>query len=733
MLRRLCSAALAAVLVAAACSSDGESVAVAVPAGDASAFCLGWPEARAALQTELGDTNREWETRGNVEVARLVLDEADARVPAALRTDWTSATKYQDTVITLLEIVDFTPERLPVQLIDAAFGEGGVEAAAAVSEISIERIDAWALDECGDFCELWPRLERALGWVGSGAGDTHEDFRLEGPRDEAMIMSADPLVPAAVRDAWDEASALKLRLVEFFTSLTEDGTEDNQERYEQQMDTLGMGQFVDQGFDALVEEFGEPPPDVDWGWWFAGLAHDENLGVIGAWVADNCESVGVLGLPGVVRVEDPGRSLDTLLIAAVPVGTDLGEIQDASDFLAVACSEQRQGEVWSSSLLERNSGFDQPCIHQHREDLGARAAMLAAGEYDLFIGSFPRGVGNFNTYVPAPDLCAVVPFTVDGDTDVMVPDLEPCSMGPLAGTAEEIARRQPLSDAGGPTGTLRVTLTEHLSDEGVQVSYQLAVLSAGTTLNQLALGHSWPVGTACMFVERPLDTMLDEMAPPEDEFEDRAAALEEWERQAEQAAEQRQQHRQDVERHAEEVQAQRQELERQEAEFGQLSEAERQEAEGPLAELRGQVEEQERWLMDEQNQLSEWEAQAEQDAAQRQEEQRQHEEHQDEQLRHVTPILEAIAGAGVPVPILPFPAAPGDDGSDCSGAFELLVSDAGFVAPTPAVLPAGDYDVYVFADLWDPDQGDDTQNQCVTLTASVAGETVVKAPQLEDC
>ena len=731
MLRRLCSAALAAVLVAAACSSDGESVAVAVPAGDASAFCLGWPEARAALQTELGDTNREWETRGNVEVARLVLDEADARVPAALRTDWTSATKYQDTVITLLEIVDFTPERLPVQLIDAAFGEGGVEAAAAVSEISIERIDAWALDECGDFCELWPRLERALGWVGSGAGDTHEDFRLEGPRDEAMIMSADPLVPAAVRDAWDEASALKLRLVEFFTSLTEDGTEDNQERYEQQMDTLGMGQFVDQGFDALVEEFGEPPPDVDWGWWFAGLAHDENLGVIGAWVADNCESVGVLGLPGVVRVEDPGRSLDTLLIAAVPVGTDLGEIQDASDFLAVACSEQRQGEVWSSSLLERNSGFDQPCIHQHREDLGARAAMLAAGEYDLFIGSFPRGVGNFNTYVPAPELCAVIPLTVDGDTDVTVPDLEPCDLGPLAGTAEEIARRQPPPDTGGPTGTLRVTLTEHVLVDGVAIDYRLAVLPAGTTLNQIALGDAWPVGTACLSMNQPLDRLLEDMTPPESE--DRSAEFEEWDRQAEREAEQRQTVRQEVERQLAELQAQFQELERQEAGLGELPEAERAEGERQIADERLQLGEMERQIADQLNQLEDGDRQAEQQALQRQAERRQTEETQEEILRQVTPLLEAIDGGGIQVPVLPFPAAPtGDEG--CLGVHELLgIHDSSWREPPLAVLPAGDYDVYVHVDLWNEEMGVESQNQCVTLTASVAGETLVKAPPLEDC
>ncbi len=729
-LRRLCSAALAALVAITACSSDGESVAVAVPAGDASAFCLGWPAARAALQDDLGDTNREWEIRGNVEVARLTLDEADARVPAALRSDWTSASKFQDTVITLLEIVDYTPERLPVQLIDAAFGVGGVDAAAEVSASSIEVIDAWALEECGDFCELWPRLNRALGWVGSGHGDTHESFQLEGARDKAMILSADALVPAAVRDAWDEVSALKLRLVEFFASDLEEL--DDEERNERSMEALGVSpdQF-EQGFDALMEEFGEPPLDIEPTWWIASLARDEHRGAIADWAVDNCESVGVSGLPGVVRVEDPGKSRDRLLIAAVPVGTDLGVIEDASDFLAVACSEQRQSEIWSSPLLERNSGFENPCISQGREDLGARPAMLAAGEYDLFVGSFPLGVGNFNTYVPAPELCAVVSLTVDGDTEFTVPDLEPCDLGPLAGTAEEIARRQPPSDTGGPTGTLRVTLTEHLSDEGVHVGYRLAVLPAGTTLNQIAFGEVWPVGNACLGLGRPIDEFLGE-PPPEADLPDRMAEFDEQDREAESGAEQRQVERQELERQAAEIQAQFDELERQASELGQLSEAERREGEQQIADERMQLEQMQSQLADRQNHLLEEDFRAENEAAQREEERRQTEESHEEYLRQLTPLLEAIAGAGIPVPILPFPADPQAD-EGCSQGPELLgFHEPGWIEPSLAALPAGEYDVYVFVDLWNPEQ-EESQNLCARLTASVSGETVVKAPPLEDC
>ena len=563
---------------------------------------------------------------------------------------------------------------------------------------------------------MWPRLDRALGWVGEGAGDTHESIQSEGPQDKASILSADALVPAAIRDDWNEASAIKLRLVDFYTSDLEDLG--NQEYRDRQQEALGFEDPKD--FQAVIDEFGEPPPDVDHIFWAANRVSNAHRDAIDAWVTDNCESVGVSGLPGVVRVEDPGRSRDRLLIAVMPVGTDLGEIEDASDFLAVACSQRRPGEVWESPLLERNSGFDQPCIDRYREDLGARSAVLAAGDYELFIGSFSRGVGNFDTYVPAPDLCVVVPLTVDGDTELTVPDLEPCDLGPLAGTAEEIARRQRESDTGGTTGTLRVTLSEHLSDEGVHVDYRLAVLPAGTTLNQIALGDAWPVGVGCMGLDRPIDADLRE------ESDQRQADFEEADRQAVNAAARRQSERDQLEGEVAQLQVEREELEHQEAELGQLSDPERAEAERHIADRWGQIEQTERHLSDRRTQLEEERRGAEFEA-----ENREHERQQF--LSFANPIREAIAGGGVPVPILPFPADP--QSPECSGGpHEYLgFNEDGWTGPEPAQLPAGDYDVYVFVDLWNEEMGNESQQQCATLTASVAGETLVKAPPLEDC
>jgi hypothetical protein len=324
-----------------------------------------------------------------------------------------------------------------------------------------------------------------------------------------MILLADGVVPDAIRNDWDAVAGMKLRLIDFISSDLE--TLNNEEHGERLFGAFG---FTNEDLEALGRQAGDPPEGYGWEWWMAEFVASRHRESIDAWIAENCEFSGVSGLSGVVRIEDPSRNPHQLLIALVPVGTDLQRIHDASDFLAVACSQQRPGEVWRSPLLERTSGFEQPCTQIHRQDLGVREAIFPAGDYELFVGSFPRGVGNFNTYVPAPERCAVVPLTVDGDTEVQVPNLGPCDLGPLAGTVEEIVRRQPLPDVGGPTGTLRVVMTEHLLEEGLHVQSNIVVLPGGTTLNEIGLGSVWPVGFGCLWFDRPLGFEFRD-APPE--------------------------------------------------------------------------------------------------------------------------------------------------------------------------------------------------------------------------
>jgi len=193
-------------------------------------------------------------------------------------------------------------------------------------------------------------------------------------------------------------------------------------------------------------------------------------------------------------------------MAAVLRGADLSEVDDASDFLGVACSDEHwTGQSWSVPLLARDGDFRSPCTALHMSHIVVTEALLPAGEYDLFVGTFPTGYGDFEVYVPAPESCAVVPFTVDGDTHVVLPELVPCELGAMAGTPEEIARREPLPAPAGPSGTLHVLFSEYFPEAGnPNGRYAAIVLPHGATLNDLGRGHVWPVGTGCMHY-RPLN------------------------------------------------------------------------------------------------------------------------------------------------------------------------------------------------------------------------------------
>jgi hypothetical protein len=67
----------------------------------------------------------------------------------------------------------------------------------------------------------------------------------------------------------------------------------------------------------------------------------------------------------------------------------------------------------------------------------------------------------------------------------------------------EIARRE-LPPHSGPTGTLRVTLTETLPDGYVGARLWVTVLPAGTTLNEIGRGEAWLAGgTGIWFDDDP--------------------------------------------------------------------------------------------------------------------------------------------------------------------------------------------------------------------------------------
>jgi len=498
--------------VLSACSSAVDGPGSPDSPGDAAEFCARWPEVRAALVTEF-DSSDEWEIRSDVGAVRYALDGAAPLVPTALLTDWEVAIGFQDTVVTLLEIADYQPARLPQQLIDAAFGEGGAETASAASAQGIERVDAWAFNECGDFCELWPRLDRALGWGSgsAGGGDMEWHIITRGAVDEVLILLADDLVPEAVRADWDAAASMKLSMVDLYRSWGWEPPWDQGIGGESIQDGwLAAFGITQREIERFFEQGGGEGLEGDPMWWVGSQKSADHRAVISDWVGDNCEVVGTSGMSGTVTIDVPAGNPTNLLMAAVRRGADLGEIDDASDFFGVACSgEHWTGQSWSVPLLARDGDFRSPCTAFHMGHIVVTEALLPAGEYDLFVGTFPTGYGNFEVYVPAPESCAVVPFTVDGDTHIELPELVPCELGPLAGTPEEIARREPLPEPVGPSGTLHVLFTEYFpearNDNGL---YRVVVLPHGTTLNDLGRGYVWPVGTGCMH-NRPLNDEED--------------------------------------------------------------------------------------------------------------------------------------------------------------------------------------------------------------------------------
>jgi hypothetical protein len=224
---------------------------------------------------------------------------------------------------------------------------------------------------------------------------------------------------------------------------------------------------------------------------------------IAAWVEANCAETGGSGIPGTLDVIGPSIPPGVVWVAVLPPGTDVTSLRDASDTLGVLCTEVHHSEqTWRASLIDRDSDWNSPCVYLHWEHAGTRRAVFPAGEYDLFVGLFPNGVGRFDLYIPAPELCATERITIGGATEVDLPELRPCSLGPLAGTAEEIARRRP-PEPDVPTGPLLVMETGYIADVE-ESEYRLVVLPGGTTLNEVALGEAWPVGAVCMHY-RPLD------------------------------------------------------------------------------------------------------------------------------------------------------------------------------------------------------------------------------------
>ncbi len=735
---------LALVLIAGGCSGDSADVdaSAPVPGGNAAAFCARWPEARSTILADL-EVEHESLYKQAVAVVRDTLDEVDLLVPPEIRPLWETARAYKSTVVHLVDIAG-SPDAIRPELIQAAFPGGDFAATEQSALTAVAAIDQWSIDQCGDFCELWPRLDRALAWnLAFEHGGVDWPLLVANGRDEAALLSlADSLVPSEIRGVWSAVAGVKTDLVALMIeTLDVDDPGDGSEFAQRVGELVDPGHLweqlirpaTDEGFEEAADRLGVEP------WQLGGDIEEMVRAPLRSWVEENCETVGGSGLPGAITVhtsESGARAEGTLLVVALPLGTDIRTTGSARDFLGALCFEAYPSDHGPRSrfLLDREADFQQPCAWLEGWDHGgARQAVLDAGQYDLFFGLFTRGIGAYDGYLAAPETCATVSVIVDGDVDIDVPPLEACEMQYLAGTPDEYARRNP-PPPGEPTGTLRLEVTDFRSpgEEGQFIhggQLRAAVVLAGTSLNDVGRGDVWPAGVGCLGLP-PGDQwreILDELEGRLGEIDrldedaaraDRNAA--EQQTQADRAREQAEQTRQQAEQLWAEADRLDQEADAvgEDAERDRLrEEANQRRAEGD--EAWGEF----AWLQEEADRLQGHADETRAEADRIREDADRVREDADRLLQQRETFED-----GVEFVVSVFPVAPEDFGRVCPAVFELIDGAESFA--DPVALAFGSYDV-LLEQVWHGDE--EEWIACAGLTVEIDGDVVVRVPEMGEC
>ncbi|MEA3503290.1 MAG: hypothetical protein U9R47_10975, partial [Actinomycetota bacterium] len=386
-----------------------------------------------------------------------------------------------------------------------AFGDKGPEAVAAEAEAAVAAIDDWAIEACGDFCSRWPEFESILRYEEGFDWGTWEQ-NLE--RYELALAAGARLVPDEIENSWETAADIQTRRFVAFR--------ENDYRWDIEEE-------------RALREWGVLP------WDEAKTLSDAALDRIERWVAANCDAgATTTGTPGSLTIRVvPHEQLTTRTIVAalLPPGTDFASARSVDDYVALTCTRAQQSpEEWERGLewaaeeaaeagmtpeeyaLEhwteaeplrplRQEGeyyeFSVCSLIRHEEG----EAIVPGGSYELFVGAFIGEPGNYGVYFAAPEYCTQFPVTVNGDTVVDVPELEPCDLDPV-GRPEEIARR--IIPPFEPGGTLRVEFDSAVRPEGFgHCGLNAVLLPAGTTLDDVGIGDAWPNGVFNFYRHNP--------------------------------------------------------------------------------------------------------------------------------------------------------------------------------------------------------------------------------------
>ena len=283
------------------------------------------------------------------------------------------------------------------------------------------------------------------------------------------------------------------------------------------------------GNDFQLHDFDEETALREWGvlpWDEAMALSDAALDQIGDWIETNCDAIaittGAAGSVSIRMVPHEHLTSRTVVAALLPPGADFGSARSVDDYVALTCTgtnetpeewerglehaaEEAAGtgmtaedfalEDWVQTdplrpLRQEGEYYEFSICHLIRHEEGD--AIVPGGSYELFVGAYVGDPGNYGVYFAAPEYCIQFPVTVNGDTVIDLPVLEPCDLDPI-GRPEEVARRTlPGLE---PGGTLRVQVDSALTLDSLdQCSLSVVLLPAGTTLNDVGSGNAWPHG-----------------------------------------------------------------------------------------------------------------------------------------------------------------------------------------------------------------------------------------------
>ncbi len=548
---------VAASLILAACTTSAGDVGVAPPSDpDATVFCNVWPNGREALLSSWnddGNDNRDenWAIRIENEIAGY-----DRLVPKEIRGEWDRAVAVFSDIADLRFTVRYADASIRPEHLEMAFGEAGPGPAIAAAEAAIDAIDVWSAASCGDFCSRWDSLVEVIRFEPEPRADFVNQARENLGRWEGWAKVGDQLVPDAIAAEWQTARQITAKYYEMLQSrgfeLDYDDPETEIARFTEFMGLApedarhsveAAAEVIERWREENCEQAAQtttgsgpgrltvvlrPDAAITHTWIVLALlpvgTNFASVRSIVDYAAGSCQPLqdfdnfgSGTNLPVLEIVErlESGESFEDI---AGDFGMDIGEFASEWGFdrfgIDVGELTERLGSGQSldeaaaemsfdlmAAIIEIGEGGEQGMTLQPINDdteysdevcqFQEQEAILAPGDYELFVGSYLSFPGDWRFFVAAPRACAKIPVTIGGDTRIEMPELGPCPVSEV-GDPQEIARRSTSTD-GDASLHLRVA-KPYTTESQYGCQLRMALLPAGTTLNEVGRGEVWPSG-----------------------------------------------------------------------------------------------------------------------------------------------------------------------------------------------------------------------------------------------